>query len=110
MKVRHKKTKQAEFVSDVVSASGIGMVVYLFMGGTWGYASDYEPLPTETWRNVTDDCGFVEGQGERDGIKHFGPSNAVCMIYAGYRFRKVRVYSPFESDPKDVFIIEQREP
>lgn len=61
------------------------------------------------WRNVTSECDFVKGDGfERDGIKHFGPSNAVCLFFQGYRMRKM-IASELLNTRDFVFLIEKEE-
>ena len=68
--------------------------------------SDWEPVPTERWKDVTQDCHYVEPRGgERGGISHSGPGNAVCQMYDGYRLRKVGIWG---GENPAYFIVEQR--
>ena len=66
----------------------------------------YEPVETEPrWQDVTGECEVDEWGG-------LYLAKSMNIIYGksqiGYRLRKVRIYSPYESDPKDAFIVERK--
>jgi hypothetical protein len=67
--------------------------------------SDWEPVPTETWRDVTAECVVRYCHIEHDG-SDIGSS---CYIDGpAYRLRKVQLCK--HGDYEHAFIIEKREP
>jgi hypothetical protein len=123
MKVRHKGTvakhgdKAADY--DVLEESPSYYIV------RWDHApegmpphfvskADYEPVPTETWRDVSSDCDYTEAgwQISKSNNGYFNWPH----IPDGYRLRKVKVNRGFVPEEGCVmngdyaFIVEKREP
>jgi hypothetical protein len=113
MKVRHKRHLGPHY--EVVEESPS----YYVVSDGWKTPtierllpkSDYEPIPTETWRDVTGECEVQEGARGGVRIVH-------GMFYVegngGYRLRKVRIKEGQVDDNTWInataFIVEKREP
>lgn len=67
--------------------------------------SEYEPIPTETWRDVTSDCDYTEA-GWQISKSNNGYFNWPC-IPDGYRLRKVHFHEMTGNDY--AFKVEKRD-
>ena len=81
--------------------------------------SSWEPVPTETWRDVTAECEWDGNYtiAHRNGHKMLG--DVVVAAANGYRLRKVQLYDKKGHDTVhhidfyesvDAFIIERKDP
>jgi hypothetical protein len=107
MKVRDRINKGE--VRDVYRTAmlGEGGEYYLFTDGKWGSARCYEPVPTETWRDVTSECEFSERTDMPLGgyaLKHNG--TIISLSGSHYRLRKERVTRGHEN--VYAFIVEKK--
>jgi hypothetical protein len=129
MKVRHKQSRKDAFQYwDVIEES---QNFYIVRNGLYKPGeeqrlvlfskNDYEPVPTETWRDVTGECNITHDKWPPEkqfgeGIAHNGmvlyePTHWVPQD--GYRLRKVHllkhVYPGGCQTGQDAFIIEKKE-
>lgn len=114
MKVRHKATgKECEVYGTLNNPAEH---VHLFRDGAWGYVRDYEPIPSETWRDVTGECVTeVQGRGknsspyieEGEFVLHNGHKLAKLICGGTHRLRKVQLRS-YELT-RWAFIVEKRD-
>lgn len=106
MKVRHKKVmdayeKLASFKMHctdfyILDQGGVPVIVH---------AEDYEPVPTEIWRDVTAEC-----EADHAEIKHLSHSVSTAQWYGLGYYRLIKVEpQPFEIRPKAYFIVEKKE-
>jgi hypothetical protein len=115
MKVRLKTNWHPGYFRDVQHTVRLnGKEFYLFTDGSWCTSDSYEPVPTETWRDVTGECEVFRG----DDIKH---GDVFVIGEEGYRLRKVQLMQPEGAVVKadgifgtqflitDAFIVEKRD-
>jgi hypothetical protein len=109
MKVRHKRGHEVYEVVDQSPRYYVGQNYSLSGSATFALPkSDYEPLPTETWRDVTEEIG----ESEHYTLWHGG--HLVLNVEKGYRLRKVRLCwresldAHDRGDYQDAFIVEKR--
>lgn len=64
--------------------------------------TDYEPVPEETWRDVTAECDML-----KDNVRVWHGEDCVIDPRFGYRLKKIDKDEMFVS-PRAAFIIERR--
>jgi hypothetical protein len=111
MKVRSKKDNRVCYTVNNTAYDCYGEQYYAF-NGCCGFhlANLFEPVPTETWRDVTGEC--IVQDGWEGGPKEVLTCDLdpVARIEPGYRLRKVPTHDLYMTDHKMAFIIEKREP
>jgi len=67
-----------------------------------------EPEPTlaNRWQDVTEECSVADSGNIWQGLLHNG--KWIGYEQDRYRLRKVRVYSPYPTDPVDAFLVEKK--
>ena len=109
MKVRHRATygyqTEGDVTYDVIEESA-----RFYIARSVGNAEpvvlkkkDYEPVPTETWRDVTGGCSadYINDEGW-----HFSENGKYVWPGGGYRLRKVQFHNRIDAWG---FIIERKE-
>jgi hypothetical protein len=115
MKVRHKQNicSVPTTIYDVLEESAHFYIVYQGVGAGQMLMhalpkADYEPVPTETWRDVTAEC-------EWDGRDMFCGLNFIVAKHDAssdrYRLRKVVIETGAQGEPpyRYAFIVQKRE-
>jgi hypothetical protein len=116
VRIRHKRDESGTF--PVIDESQLFYVVGDGeLGDSYTHAlpkADWEPVPTETWRDVTGECDMVD-QPAKDCypysqiFEHEG--RGFLKVGKGYRLRKVDLNHGIERVGRDyAFIVEKREP
>jgi hypothetical protein len=106
MKYRDRITAEVKEVYRTAFLDGHNY--YLFTDGKWGNAVCYEPIPTETWRDVTGECVWRGNNLYHGNQKVFVGTTG--GIHPDYTLRKARVSlvdKPYP--PRDAFIVEKKE-
>lgn len=69
----------------------------------------WEPVPTETWRDVTEDV-TITNDGCLLTVKPFYSDKVLASIdIDGYRFRRITLANRL-SDPGECFVVERKDP
>ena len=115
MKVRHQVVRDLHW--SVVD-EGRDYFIVSTDGATWALPkSQYEPIPTDRWQDVTGECEVDYPMSGGTAIHNTGancPSRIYLQAPQGYRLRKVQtaVWSDeqhrYVSDPKWVFLVERK--
>jgi hypothetical protein len=120
MKVRLKSNWHPGYVREVQRTACLdGKDFYLFTDGTWCTSDSYEPIPTETWRDVSSECEFSARTDFPLGgyaLKHNG--TIISTNGSHYRLRKMVLFERRPNPPftnfydaieREAFIVEKRE-
>jgi hypothetical protein len=116
VRVRHKLKMLTNILTVLEESASYYIVVGPQGEGTMAVEkASWEPIPTETWRDVTGECRYLGASEERHGdcIAHSEANSiaSVCRVYNGYRLRKVQLMTgtDFSASRQWAFIIEKRE-
>jgi hypothetical protein len=110
MKVRHKQHIKTEY--EVIEESPSYYIAWIITEGVkWGPTmckkEEFEPIPTETWRDVSDDC-LTDLQGALCYAPQFLEKRLANPLPDGFRLVKKPLVN-LEFLPKYAFFIEKRD-